>query len=159
MKINANGAILAGNVQMSQELLKVRLPRTEMNGLIATTLIRNNLYNREGWLEYFLNILDDVRLAFVHVEFVGVRSVKVFVAEAALEPRSGGVRPVVTAELISSDKAGPAALVGAGEWPRPGVVTKVSLQVVPLCEGLELIKINSFLLMMSFQLTFPQFST
>ena len=50
------------------------------------------------------------------------------------------MRPVVTAELVSSDKACPAALVGAGEWPRPCVVTKVSLQVVPLGEGLRLIK-------------------
>ena len=97
-------------------------------------------------MEYFLNILDDVRLAFVHVEFVSVRSVEVFVTEAALEPRSGGMRPVVTAELVSSDKACPAALVGAGEWPRPCVVTKVSLQVVPLGEGLRLIKLICFIL-------------
>ena len=88
-------------------------------------------------MEYFLDILDDGQLALVHVEFESVRSVEVFVAEAALEPGSGGMRPVVTAELVSSDKACPAALVGAGEWPRPCVVTKVSLQVVPLGEGLS----------------------
>ena len=140
---------------MSQELLKVRLPRTETNGFdcnnfnskqFFASLSPSLLYNREAWLEYFLNILDDVRLAFVHVEFVSVRSVKVFVAEAALEPRSGGMRPVVTAELVSSDKACPAALVGAGEWPRPCVVTKVSLQVVPLGEGLRLIELICFFL-------------
>ena len=59
------------------------------------------------------------------------------VAEAAAEPGRGGVGPVVAPELVCPDKAGPAALVGAGEGSRPSVVAKVSLQVVPLGEGLS----------------------
>ena len=95
-------------------------------------------------MEYFPDILDDVRLALVHVKFVSVRSVKVFVAKTALEPGRVGVRPVVTTELVSPDKAGPAVLVGAGEGSRPRVVAEVSLQVVSLSEGLELIKLKCF---------------
>ena len=88
-------------------------------------------------MEYFLDILDDGQLALVHVEFESVRSVEVFVAEAAAEPGGGGVAPVVAAELVCPDKAGPAALVGTGEGSRPSVVAEVSLQVVPLGEGLS----------------------
>ena len=95
-------------------------------------------------MEYFPDILDDVRLALVHVKFVSVRSVKVFVAKTALEPGRVGVRPVVTTELVSPNKAGPAVLVGAGEGSRPRVVAEVSLQVVPFSESLELIKLKCF---------------
>ena len=87
-------------------------------------------------MEYFLDILHDLGIALVHVEFVGVRPVESFVAELALEPGRGGVGPVVTPELVRPDKAGPAVLVGTGEGPGPHVVPEVSLQVVPLGEGL-----------------------
>ena len=43
---------------------------------------------------------------------------------------------MVTSELVRPDKAGPAVVVGAGEGPGPHVVAEVSLQVVPLGEGL-----------------------
>ena len=78
------------------------------------------------------------------MEFVSVRPVEVFVTETALEPWLGGVRPVMTPELVSPDKAGPAVLVGAGEGSRPRVVAEVSLQVVPFSESLELIKLKCF---------------
>ena len=43
---------------------------------------------------------------------------------------------MVATELVRPDKAGPAVVVGAGEGPGPHVVAEVSLQVVPLGEGL-----------------------
>ena len=124
------------------------LPRSELawfywNNIIETNLDLSfetkylaSLNDGEGWLEYFLDILHDLGIALVHVEFVGVRPVESFVAELALEPGRGGVGPVVTSELVRPDKAGPAVLVGTGEGPGPHVVPQVSLQVVPLGEGL-----------------------
>ena len=87
-------------------------------------------------MEYFLDILHDVGLALVHMKFIGVRPVEVFVTETALEPGLGGVRPVMTPELVSPDKASPAVLVGTGEGSGPHVVAYVGLQVVPLGKGL-----------------------
>ena len=77
----------------------------------------------------------DVSLALVHMKFISVRSVEIFVTKPTLEPGLGGVRPVMAPKIISPDKADPAVLVGAGEGSGPHVVAQVSLQVVPLGEG------------------------
>ena len=81
-------------------------------------------------------MFDYIRFTFVLVQLVRVCPVESFLTETALEPRLGRMRPVVPPELVWSDEAGPAVLVRAGEGPGSNVVTKVSLQVVPLREGL-----------------------